>query len=247
MTQSARKHTTRIAILFFLAVSACSPGPRATGIHDPNEVTNRRIHEFNLRFDKAFFGPAANTYGTSIPEPVRNRIQDFAGNTALPSVIVNGLLQGDIENAGHNIVRLLFNVTLGLGGLFDPASDIGLEERSTDFGETLHVWGAEEGPYVVLPLFGPSTERDAIGTVVDFFTNPLSYTLVAPQSYFPSGARFVARFGDRYDYGSTVDELLYDSVDGYMTTRLFYLDHRRFNLSGEDLDELYDIYEEAYE
>ncbi len=105
-------------------------------------------------------------------------------------MIVNNLLQGRLENAAHNSVRLLFNSTIGLGGLFDIATDIGLEERSTDFGATLHVWGAEEGAYVVLPLLGPSTERDALGTIVDFFTNPLTYALNPPAA---TGRRWPGR------------------------------------------------------
>lgn len=247
VTQPAKIPFARLGVILFLGAAACSPAPVATGIDDPNEAANRRMHEFNLGFDKAFFGPASNAYGTAIPEPVRDRVHDFAANTSLPSLIVNDLLQGAIEDAAHNSVRFLFNITIGLGGLFDPASGIGLEERSTDFGETLHVWGIPEGKYVVLPFFGPSNQRDATGTLVDFFTNPLSYHLPTPEGYYPSAAGIVARFGDRYTYGATVDDLLYESEDGYSTTRLFYLDNRRFNLSGESLDELYDIYEEAYE
>ena len=231
-----------------LALSACTPAPTASGIMDPEEAANRRMHDLNTKFDQVFFGPASNAYGEGVPAPVRARVSDFAANTSLPSLIVNGLLQGKIEDAAHNTVRLLFNTTIGLAGLFDPATGVGIEERSTDFGETLHVWGVAEGDYVVMPFFGPSTERDAVGTVVDFFTNPLSYHLQSPESYVPTSAGIVARFGDRYTYGSTVDDILYNSEDGYATARLFYLDNRRYTLSGDEAtDDLYDIYEEAYD
>ncbi len=238
-----------VPVLLALALlSACAQPPQPVGINDPHEQFNRGVHEFNKAFDSAVFGPAANAYGDGVPEPVRARVQDFASNTSLPSLIVNQILQGRLDDAGHNFARLLLNTTLGIGGLFDLATDVGLEERSTDFGETLHVWGVKEGNYVVMPFFGPSTSRDAVGTVVDFFTNPLSYALPAPERYVPTAASIVSRFGDRYTYASTIDDLMYNSEDPYTTMRLFYLDARRYELSGgESGDDLYDIYEEAYE
>ncbi len=237
-----------LALLALSLVSACATPPRPVGINDPHEPFNRGVHNFNKAFDSAIFGPAAKAYGNGIPEPVRARVQDFATNTSLPSIIVNQLLQGKLDDAGHNFTRFLLNTTLGIGGLFDLASDVGLEERTTDFGETLHVWGVKEGNYVVMPFFGPSTGRDAVGTVVDFFTNPLSYSLPSPEKYTPTMASIVARFGDRYTYASTIDDLMYNSEDPYSTMRLFYLDARRYELSGgESGDDLYDIYEEAYE
>ena len=236
------------ALLVLGLVSACATQPQPQGINDPNERFNRGVHRFNKAFDSTFFGPAAKAYGETVPAPVRERVQDFAANTSLPALIVNKLLQGKLEDAAHDTVRLLFNTTIGLGGLFDVATGIGLEERTTDFGETLHVWGAEEGNYVVMPFFGPSTERDAVGTVVDFFTNPLTYAVAPPESYIPSAASIVSRFGDRYTYASTIDDLMYNSEDPYSAMRLFYLDARRYELSGgESGDDLYDLYEEAYE
>ncbi len=236
-------------------LTACSPAPIAEGISDPNEAANRRIFEFNSRVDSVLFASASraasdngDTSAGPRRAPLRERVHDFAANTALPSMIVNGLLQGRVEDAAHNTVRLLFNTTIGLGGLFDVATGIGLEERSTDFGETLHVWGAREGNYVVLPLIGPSTERDAVGIVVDFFTNPLTYVLEPPARYWPPLAGPVTWATNRLSYGSAIDDLLNNAEDPYATARLFYLDSRRYALSGgQSGDDLYDIYEEAYE
>lgn len=236
------------AVLVLAVMAACSPAPIATGISDPHEAANRRVHRSNLAFDQAFFGPASRSFGEKAPDGVRNRISDFAHNIALPSLIVNNILQGNVEDAVHNSIRLVFNSTLGLGGLFDTATDIGLEERGTDFGETLHVWGVPEGDYVVMPFFGPSTQRDAVGTVVDLFTNPLSYTLPTPYNALPTVAPVVGKFGDRFTYGATFDDVFYSSADPYATARLFYLDNRRYTLGqGESTDDLYDIYEQAYE
>ncbi|MCP5036892.1 MAG: VacJ family lipoprotein [Rhodobacteraceae bacterium] len=246
--RSNQSPALHLAMLVLLAVAACSPAPQATGISDPNEAANRRMHAFNLRLDQALFSAASDEDETKSPSLLLTRVTDFASNTALPSLIVNDLLQGNIEDAAHNSVRLLFNTTIGLAGLFDPATGVGLEQRSTDFGETLHVWGVAEGDYVVLPFYGPSTQRDAVGIAVDFFTNPLSYTLPNPESYLPAVAKVVAPLGGRVAYASTVNDILYGSEDGYLTARLFYLDNRRYNLSGgESSDELYDIYEEAYD
>lgn len=235
-------------IALVLLVSACTQAPRPEGINDPNEAANRRIFEFNSRIDRALFSRAGKESETSGRAPLRQRVHDFAANTALPSIIVNNLLQGRLENAAHNSVRLLFNTTIGLGGLFDVATDIGLGERSTDFGETLHVWGAEEGTYVVLPLLGPSTERDALGTIVDFFTNPLTYALNPPARYWPPLSGPATWATNRLIYGATIDDLMQNSEDPYATMRLFYLDNRRYALNGRKSgDDLYDIYEEAYE
>ena len=246
-----------------LALGACASAPVPQGINDPYEAANRQMHDFNTRLDAALFGGGGDgqtdsqtdsqtdvqaTTPAPAKTPLRDRIGDFAANTALPSIIVNDLLQGRIEDAAHNSVRLLFNTTIGLGGLFDVATGIGLEERSTDFGATLHAWGAEEGAYVVLPFIGPSTERDALGIAVDFFTNPLTWVLAPPARYWPPLANPVKWATSRLEYGATVDDLLNNSEDSYATLRLFYLDSRRYELSGgESGDDLYDIYEEAYE
>lgn len=240
-----------LPILVAGLVSACSPAPIAEGISDPNEAANRRVFEFNARVDRALFARAAqNSEADAPPRPahLRNRVHDFAANTALPSIIVNALLQGRVEDAAHDTVRLLFNTTIGLGGLFDVATGIGLEERPADFGQTLHVWGVKEGNYVVLPLIGPSTERDALGIAVDFFTNPLTYALDPPARYWPPLAGPVTWATNRLSYGSAIDDLLSNAEDPYATARLFYLDSRRYDLGGgQSGDDLYDIYEEAYE
>ena len=131
-------------------------------------------------------------------------------------------------------MRFVINSTLGFGGLFDVASDFGIEDHETDFGETLHVWGAGEGAYVELPFLGPSTQRDAVGKVVDLFTNPLSYTLDDPESYYGPVASVASGLGNRGRFSDTIDSILYDSADSYAQARLIYLQNRRFELGQED-------------
>lgn len=236
------------ALLVFL--SACATPEVTSGINDPYEVTNRKIHERNRQTDRNILRPVAYAYGENVPEPIRKGASNFAGNLSLPGDIVNNLLQFRIEDALHNTVRLMFNSTIGIGGLFDPGTRVGLTGKETDFGETLHVWGVEEGAYLELPALGPSTQRDAVGKGVDIFLNPLRYVVRTPERYAQPATGVMARLGDRYRFGETIDSVLYDSADSYAQTRLLYLESRRFKLSGgasQNDEELYDIYEETVE
>lgn len=220
-------------------LSACSNGPGDEfGVHDPYEERNREVHQGNLDLDRALVRPSSNAYGGVVPEPVRKGVSNFASNLGMPGIMLNNILQARVENAGHNFFRFAINTTLGLGGVFDPATAIGLPERSTDFGETLHVWGFKEGAYLVLPVLGPSTERDAIGKVVDFAINPTRMVIKAPESHYVTVLSATARFGDRYEYSDLVDELLYDSADSYAQARLIYLQNRRHELGEVQTEEI---------
>lgn len=240
------KTTPFFAALALVALGACAQAPAPSGYPDPHEAQNRRTHEANIKLDRLLISPAANTYG-QVPKPARTAVANFSDNASLPGVVVNKLLQGKIDDAVHNSVRFLFNSTLGLLGLFDIASDIGLEERGSDFGETLHVWGMPEGDYVVLPFFGASTERDGLGILGDFVLNPLGYVLPTGWEHVPKGAWVVSKFGDRYDFADSVDSILYSDGDGYSTLQLYYLDSRRYELGqeveGDELDDLYEAYD----
>lgn len=233
-----------------LLLSACAGPDVASGIYDPLEVRNREIHEGNRQLDKDLLGPASNAYGTGLPEPVRNGVGHFASNLGVPGTVVNDLLQFRIGDALHNTARFLLNTTVGLGGILDPAKEIGLEQRPSDFGETLHVWGFKEGAYRELPVLGPSTTRDAVGTVVDFFLDPIALVIPAPERYISTLASGASKIGDRYRFGETVESILHESADSYAQARLLYLENRRFQLGQDDLEtneELYDIYEEFNE
>lgn len=239
-----------LGVAVMAGLAACSPAPVATGISDPNEAQNRRIFEQNLQLDRAVFGSAGqDAAAASGDNAALERVADFAANVSLPSSVVNDLLQGNIEDAVHNTWRFAFNTTLGLGGLFDVATGMGLEERRADFGQTLHVWGVPEGDFVMLPVLGPSTNRDTAGMFVDLFTNPLTYLLPGDYAYLPLGARIAGLFSSRITYGSALDDLIYGAADPYATARLYYLDNRRHQLGGPDAtdQDLYDIYEEAYD
>jgi len=245
-------HLLQVSVLLvglgLLAGCAGAPGP--DGINDPYEATNRRIHEFNRGLDRALVGPAAKGYGSIVPKPVTRVVGNLAGTLDLPGDIANDLLQLRIADAAQNTLRLGVNLTMGVGGIFDASTAIGLPGKPTDFGETLHVWGAGEGAYVELPFAGPSTVRDAVGTVVDIALNPVRLALPRREAMAAAGIKLFSRFGDRDRFSETVESILYDSADSYAQARLLYLQNRRFTLargkaSAAD-DDFIDPYEDPY-
>jgi phospholipid-binding lipoprotein MlaA len=228
-------------------LAACST-PQGDTINDPLEPANRAVHGLNKGLDRVLVSPGAKVYGSVLPDPVENGISNLADTLDLPGDIANDILQGNVEDAGTNFVRLSVNVVFGLGGLLDVATDAGIPENKTDFGETLHVWGVGEGPYVELPVFGPSTGRDAVGTVVDFALNPVGRVTSGREATAATVAKILSRLGDRSRYSNTVDSILYDSADSYAQARLLYLQNRRFELGGGETadDSFIDPYEDPY-
>lgn len=240
-----------ILIAGALAFSACSVPETPTDIHDPYERMNRVSHAFNKGTDRIFFRPAGEAYGEVVPTKVRRSLSNAAANLDGPRSVVNHVLQGDGEDAVHSTFRFLINSTLGVFGLFDPASSFGLERRSTGFGDTLASWDVQEGAYLELPLFGPSTERDAVGQFVDILANPI--TLFGKDAdEIAAATSLPAALNSRHDFAATVDGLLYDSEDSYAQLRLYYLESRRFELAGQGsaenaFDPYEDLYDEVYE
>ena len=202
--------------------------------NDPDEARNREIHDFNRGVDRALLRPTANTYSTILPEPIERGVSNFAQNLDAPGDVVNNVLQGRPGPALENTLRFAINSTIGIGGLFDPATALGVAGDPTDFGETLHVWGAPEGQYAEVPFMGPTTSRDLVGTIVDVALNPVRLVLPTPESYYATGAKVASRLGDRARYSETFDSVLYDSADSYAQARLLYLQNRRFALGQAD-------------
>ena len=212
-----------------VVLASCGPAPVVDGISDPHEARNRAVHRLNLGLDRNVLRPVARTANRALPNPVEQGVVNFAANLELPGSVVNNLLQLRLGRAVENTLRFAINSTIGIGGLFDPAAAAQVYGKDTDFGETLHVWGVGEGNYVELPFIGPSTERDALGKLVDFALDPLK--LIFPEAgNVPLIAGVGAKIADRGRYFETVDSILYDSADSYAQARLLYLQHRRFNL-----------------
>lgn len=240
-TFSALRRTLfAICSLAAFSVAGCTqPGANHIDgeVFDPHEAVNRQNHELNRALDQNFVRPVGVGYTNAIPDDLEDSIGNFSSNLGLPGTVVNNLLQGNVEGAVLNTVRFVVNTTLGFGGLFDAAGDFGIEEVPGDFGQTLYVWGVPEGAYVELPLAGPSTERDAVGKVVDLFTNPLSYVLPSPDKYIGTAAGAASKVGQRGRYADAVDSILYNSADSYSQARGIYLQNRRFKLGDGDAAE----------
>lgn len=165
------------AALLAVAMTACATSP-ATGpaeINDPYEGFNRKMFAFNNGVDKYALSPAATVYKTVTPEFARDRVSDFFWNLRAPVTFANDVLQVEPERAGTTFARFGINTTLGILGLWDPASRMGLERHREDFGQTLAVWGVESGPYLVMPFLGPTTPRDLLGFGVDRAIDPVTW------------------------------------------------------------------------
>ncbi len=152
-----------IVAVSFLSGCATVPSDSGTDPRDPIESFNRQVFEFNDVVDRAVLKPVAQAYKFVLPEPVRDCISNIFSNFREPSNAVNNLLQGKPIDAASDTCRFVVNSTIGLLGCFDPARQMGLEKHSEDFGQTLGRWGIGSGPYLVVPILGPSSLRDAIG------------------------------------------------------------------------------------
>lgn len=234
-------------LTFFCAtlsvVSACSSQPQ--DINDPYETVNREAHEVNKALDRAIIKPVAQGYAAVMPDPLETAVTNVATNLSYPGDLVNYLIQGDLGNAMVTGNAFFLNTVFGIGGLFDVATALDAAPRSTDFGETMAKWGAGEGRYVELLGLGPSTERDAVGKIVDFALDPLGPLLSADQANIARATRVGKVLDTRNDYATAIDGLLYGSADSYAQARLFYLQNRRYTLGIEQRQSA-DPFEELY-
>ena len=236
-----------LVVLGACAAQQLDTAERSDGIYDPYEVQNRKVHKFNKALDKNLIGPSARRFARVVPAEVRLSFNNISDNLSMPAVAVNSLLQGDLRGAGLATARFAINSVIGIGGIADAADEFDVPEHETDFGETLAVRGVGEGAYVELPLFGPSTQRDTVGRVVDGFTNPLTYNLDSPEKYYKPTFDYLARVNDRARYDDTINSILYDSADSYAQARLIYLQNSRFKLGKSSDNGSLDPYQDPYE
>ncbi len=249
MTAKAKFRNLLISGIMVLSLGACASGQNLAPdeIYDPFESTNRSIHEFNKLVDQLVVGPVAEVYGTVVPDELQMVVENAARNLGEPNAFINHVLQGDGDAAGATLLRFVVNSTLGIGGIGDPAAEMGIFEQPTDFGETLAAWGVEEGAYIELPILGPSTVRDTAGIFVDLAIDPLNYVITKRQAYYLLALRGVNLIGKRNTYDDLINLLLYESADSYAAQRLSYMQNKRFAVSGGEtaLEDLEDPY--AYE
>ncbi len=199
---------------------------------DPFENTNRAIYEFNETVDDNLLEPVSRAYKDHVPEVAQDRVSDFFGNLRDVSTLANQILQFKPIESATTLGRVLVNSTLGLGGLFDVASDMDLTTEDEDFGQTMGVWGVEEGPYVVLPLLGPSTVRDTAGVYVDL-TSPVNMINEMEDVGFVSASAM--NIIDKRVELLPATDLLDQSDEPYITMRSSYLQKRNFDIFDGNL------------
>jgi phospholipid-binding lipoprotein MlaA len=185
-TASTRSWGRGAALAFLFAGAAMLTGCATTNQKDPLEPLNRAVFGFNDAVDAVALKPAATVYKKALPSFVQTGVGNFFGNLADVWTVVNDVLQGKLENGLTDMMRVAVNSTFGLAGLLDIGSEAGLPKHKGDFGQTLGIWGVKSGPYVVLPLFGPSTLRDTLALSVDLYGDPWSYA--EPSSVLAAGS-----------------------------------------------------------
>lgn len=192
--------------------------------NDPLEPFNRVVFVANIVADRFILKPVAYVYKEAVPAPIRDMVSNFLHNLRSPLILLNALLQGDIDHAGTTVLRFSVNSTLGFAGIVDLAGEFGIVRRDEDFGQTLAVWGVGEGPYLMLPLLGPSNARDAVGRAADYFSDPLTYLGYEKFGYSRFGAKIIDVRARNYDLLNDVERT---SVDFYATIRSLYGQNRR--------------------
>jgi phospholipid-binding lipoprotein MlaA len=219
--------------------AGCAGGQTDLDPRDPWEPTNRDMYNYNDGLDQAILAPVAEQY-VKLPQGARNSVRNFFINLGYPTTVVNQFLQGKVERGFEDTMRFIFNTTFGILGLFDFAGGIGLPRHVEDFGQTFAVWGAPSGPYMVIPLLGPSTVRDAAGIPLDFLTKPLFWIETPGEFFALAGLDLVDTRARLIPAIRLRDETAFDP---YIFTREAFL-QQRLNLiyDGdpplEDLDDL---------
>jgi phospholipid-binding lipoprotein MlaA len=236
-----------LPLLLALLLAGCATRPPASEpeelaefeqTNDPAEPTNRRLYAVHQGIDRVVLRPVAVAYRDVVPRPVRSGIRNVLGNLRTPVVLVNDMLQGEPRRAGDTLGRFFINSTLGLGGLFDVAgSEFGVPGHTEDYGQTLAVWGVGEGPYLFVPVLGPSNPRDLLGFGLGIASDPLTWVgqgaTVNALTYGRVGATVV---DTREDLIDVLDDVERTSLDSYATLRSAYRQRRAAEIRNSDRD-----------
>ena len=227
-----------------VAVSGCASVPEENRSEaDPWEPMNRPLFSFNRTVDNVTTKPLAKGYEKVIPRPVRKSISNFFRNLRSPGSSINNFLQGKPKRGFSELGRFVFNSTIGVGGLFDVATAGGIEENFEDIGQTAAVWGVPDGLYVMIPLLGPSTLRDAVLFPLFIVSNPLDHydnTSVRDKLYILRAIEVRARL-------LPLEKQLKESKDPYLTLRESYLQNREYEIYDGEPPEDDDFYDEFFE
>lgn len=233
-----------LGVVVMLSLGACATRPDPTDAeavaefqanNDPLEPLNRGMYFVNEGIDTLVLRPAAEAYRIFVPPEVRTGVRNVLGNLRTPVILVNDLLQGETYRAGETIGRFVLNTTLGVGGVFDVAARFGLPGHAEDFGQTLAVWGASEGPYLFIPILGPSNPRDLLGFGVDAASNPLTWVTGSEFFDAATNSRIVLQGLDtREGLIEPLDAVRNSSLDPYATIRSAYRQRRAAEITNRD-------------
>lgn len=226
------------ALLSIAVLNGCAttlPEGHVLDSRDPYESYNRAMFEFNTQVDEAVFKPVAQAYQSNIPKPLRTGVSNFFGNLSDLISTLHHLLQAEGSKAGQSAGRVLVNTTIGILGFLDPATDMGiLKVSKEDFGQTFGRWGADSGAYLVLPLLGPSTGRDAFGTVLDIAIDPIGPLLDVETTGRVAlwGLKVTDTRAGLLEVETMIDTL---SFDRYLSVREAYLARRQQQISNGEI------------
>ncbi len=227
------------AILATSCASTPSDG-EANTVYDPLEGWNRDVYAFNEGVDKAVLEPVADGYRAVTNEPVRTGVTNFLQNLNQPVVFANSVLQGKPEAALDTFARFVLNSTVGLGGVFDPASEADIPKHSEDFGQTLGKWGVDEGAYLMLPFAGPTNVRDLAGTGVDTVFDPLTWATFEGDTAFRVSKGVVGAVSARERLDPQIEQLR-EQIEPYVALRRTYTDGRKAAIrDGAEVEDPYE-------
>ena len=218
---------TFLLLNFVILLSGCATNQineNNTVNNDPIEPINRKLYTFNESLDKYLMKPIARNYVNFTPRPLRTGVTNFFDNMAYMNVALNSLLQGKLDHGLSDIFRFIFNSTIGIGGLFDIATGMGLEEHNEDLGQTFAVWGSGQGAYLNLPLYGPNTVRDAPNLATSILLNPTTY--ISSTALWPvSALNLINTRANLLEAANIRDEA---AIDPYSFTREAYIQQREY-------------------
>lgn len=242
MSRSAVLRTLLLCCVVSFGTVGCASNPPANqskivsdAHQDPLEPMNRAVFDVNDFLDRLLFKPLAELYRFVTPSYVRDRLGNMFDNMNEPVVMTNSLMQGRVSDAGQSLGRLVVNSTIGVAGAYDVAGEgIGWQAKAADFGQTLHSWGVGQGPYIVMPFFGPSTLRDGVGLGADMMMSPWGYVAMeGPHSTskaFSYTSTGVGALVKREQHIDDLEKLKQGSIDFYAQMRSVYLQYRNKQL-----------------
>lgn len=219
-------NSTMAAGALLLLAGCTTDNPNSLAANDPFEPMNRKVFEMNQATDRAVIKPVAEAYVDVVPDPAREGVHNFIVNLKLPVTFANDLLQGEFERGGETAARFTVNSTIGVAGLIDVASRMDIPFHTEDFGQTLAVWGVDEGPYLVVPFFGPDPPRDLAGQVVDIYLDPFTYVTLREHIWWSAGEEVVSAVDLRSRNLQSLEDIERSSVDLYASERSLYRQHR---------------------